>query len=376
MHIDDFSLRIIYNSRVEPTVEAEVNGVRAAAPSGASTGTHEALCFVPDDLERIETTLQDRLTGESLSQDEFDAALEDVDGTDNFAEIGAVAIASSLAFWKAQERALGDRFPYPAGNLVGGGEHGGNTSIQEFLVIPAGASSIPEAMDILSQVYHEFHDRYSRRITGINDEGAYITDFNDEETLDAVTEVAEDHGAQVGIDAAASEFYDRGEYRYGAMGQEFSPDEQLKFMEKLVERFDLAYVEDPFDEEDFERLAQLTDRVNDALVVGDDVFVTDAERLQRGAGIGAGNSLIVKPNQAGTVSRTRETVEAAQDNGYVPVVSHRSGETCDATISDLALAWNAPLLKAGIAGIRTAKNNQLLRRWDERGGTMAQVEAL
>ncbi|MDY6766111.1 MAG: enolase C-terminal domain-like protein [Candidatus Nanohaloarchaea archaeon] len=376
MHIDDFSLRIIYNSRVEPTVEATVNGVRAAAPSGASTGTHEALCFVPDNLAGIEQELQERLVGDSLSQAGFDAALEDVDGTDNFAEIGAVAIASSLAFWKANEPELGDTFPYPAGNLVGGGEHGGNTAIQEFLVIPSTASSVPEAMETLSNIYHAFGDRYSRRITGINDEGAYITGLNDEETLEAVVEVAEEHGASVGIDAAASEFYEDGSYEYGAMGREFSPDEQLKFMEKLVERFDLAYVEDPFDEEDFERLAQLTDRVSDALVVGDDVFVTDSERLQRGAGIGAGNALIVKPNQAGTVSRAADTVETAQQHGYVPAVSHRSGETCDATIADLALAWGAPLLKAGIAGIRTAKNNQLLRRWDDAEGEMAQVDAL
>ncbi|MDY6770254.1 MAG: enolase C-terminal domain-like protein [Candidatus Nanohaloarchaea archaeon] len=373
MRVDSFSLRIIYNSRVEPTVEAAVNGCRAAAPSGASTGTHEALCFVPDDLERIEEALQERLAGEDLSQAEFDDVLEEIDGTDNFADIGAVAIAASLAFWKAAERDTGDAFPYPAGNLVGGGEHGGNTSIQEFLVIPAGAGSAPEAMEILSNIYHEFGERHQRRITGINDEGAYITGFNDEETLDAVVEVAEEHGARVGIDAAASEFYNGEVYEYGAMGQELSPQQQVTFMEKLVERFDLAYVEDPLDEEDFDRLADLTERVDDALVVGDDVFVTDAERLQRGIDLDAGNAIIVKPNQAGTVSRTRDTFELAQANGYAPVVSHRSGETCDPAIADLALAWGAPLLKAGIAGIRTAKNNQLLRRWDEQPGEMADL---
>lgn len=373
MDIDSFSLRIIYNSRVEPTLEAVVNGHTAAAPSGASTGTHEALCFVPDDVDAVESAIRDELVGAELAQDAVDTALEQVDGTDNFAEIGAAAIATSLAAWKAGAADRGDTFPYPAGNLVGGGEHGGNTSIQEFLVLPLDASSIPDAMEALSTIYHEFGEQYSRRITGINDEGAYITDMNDEKTLEAVTAVAEDHGAAAGIDAASSEFYEQGEYRYGAMGQELEPDQQLKFMAELADRFDLVYVEDPFDEEDFDRLAELTDRVHDTLIVGDDVFVTDAERLQRGVDIGAGNAIIVKPNQAGTVSRTHKTFKLAADNGYAPVISHRSGETCDPAIADLALAWEAPLMKAGISGIRTAKNNQLLRRWSESPGSMADL---
>ncbi len=375
MRIDSFSLRTIYNSRVEPTLEAVVNGHSAAAPSGASTGTHEALCFVPDDIQAVEEALREELVGSDLDQTGVDTVLEQVDGTDNFAEIGAAAIATSLAAWKAGAAERGTSFPYPAGNLVGGGEHGGNTSIQEFLVLPLDAASIPDAMEALSTIYSEFQERHGRRITGINDEGAYITGMNDEETLEAVTAVAEDHGAAVGIDAAASEFYDEGadEYRYGAMGQELAPDQQLKFMEKIVERFDLVYVEDPFDEEEFDRLAELTDRVSDTLIVGDDVFVTDAERLQRGVDIGAGNAIIVKPNQAGTVTRTRETFELASGNGYAPVISHRSGETCDPAIADLALELGAPLLKAGISGIRTAKNNQLLLRWDEQPGDMADL---
>lgn len=376
MEIQSFSLRTIYNSRVEETVEAEINGYRAAAPSGASTGTHEALCFVPDNLDEVQESIREAVVGREVSQEEFDVVLEELDGTGNFAEIGAVAIAASLAFWKASDRENGNRFPYPAGNLVGGGEHGGNTSIQEFLVIPTAASTVPEAMEILSSIYHEFGERHSRRITGINDEGAYITKMNDEKTLEAVKEVAEEHGASVGIDAAASEFYEDGAYRYGAMGREMEPDQQLKFMEKLVERFDLVYVEDSFDEEDFDRLAELTERVHKTLVVGDDVFVTDAERLQRGAALDAGNALIVKPNQAGTVSRTRETLDVARQSGYVPVISHRSGETTDPAISDLALEEAAPLIKAGIAGIRTAKNNQLLRRWDREPGEMADISVL
>ncbi|MDY6774185.1 MAG: enolase C-terminal domain-like protein, partial [Candidatus Nanohaloarchaea archaeon] len=327
-------------------------------------------------LDGIEQGLREEIEGRDLGQEEFDSVLEQVDGTGNFSEIGAVAIAASLAFRKAAGFSTGDSFPFPAGNLVGGGAHGGNTSIQEFLVLPLEADTAPEAMETLAEVYHEFGDRYSRRITGINDEGAYITKMEDEETLKAVKKVTEEHGAEVGVDIAASEFYEDGKYQYSSMGHEFDPDEQLKFVERLVDKFELVYVEDPFDEEEFDRLAELTDRLQDTLVVGDDVFVTQEERLQRGIELGSGNSIIVKPNQAGTVTRTRETFDLAEDNGYVPVISHRSGETCDPAIADLALEWGAPLLKAGIGDIRTAKNNQLLRRWDREGGRMAELETL
>lgn len=373
MQIDELSLRVIYNSRVQPTVEAVVNGARAAAPSGASTGTHEALCFVPDDLAAVEERLRAELVGADLSQDEFDAALRDMDGTDNFAELGAASIASSFAFAKARGIERGDVFPYPAGNLVGGGAHGGNTSIQEFLVIPTGAETIPEAMRQLADMYAAFREQHARQIQGVNDEGAYVTRMDDEETLKAVKAIADEYGARVGIDAAASEFYEDNTYNYGSIGRNLTPDEQVRFMRRLVDRFDLAYVEDPFDEEDMERLADLNEKTTETLIVGDDVFVTQRERLEQGVAIGAGNSLIVKPNQVGTVTGARETLTYAQENGYTSVVSHRSGETCDPVIADLALAWGAPLLKAGISGIRTAKNNQLLRQWDAAGGEMADL---
>lgn len=375
MRVESFSLRTIYNSRVHPTVEAEVNGHRAAAPSGASTGTYEAHCFVPDDISSAEADVGEAVVGEVLDQEGLDAALRAVDGTDSFADIGAAAIATSFAFAKADGIDTGDTFPYPIGNLVGGGAHGGNTSIQEFLVIPVAAESVPAAMKTLADIYTDFKDRHARRITGINDEGAYVTGMGDEETLKAVKEVADEHEARVGVDMAATEFYDddAGTYHYEAMGHDLSPDDQVRFVRRLIDRFDLAYVEDPLDESDFERLATLTGETSDTLVVGDDVFVTQQERLERGIAIDAGNSIIVKPNQVGTVTGARETLELAQENGYTPVISHRSGETCDPIIADLALAWNAPLIKAGIAGIRTAKNNQLLRRWDRSPGEMAEL---
>lgn len=376
MHIDSFTLRTIYDSRVNPTVEAEINGVTAAAPAGASTGTHEAACFVPEPLSEIRQEIATSVAEQDLSQAEYDTLLREIDGTDNFSNLGAVAIASSLAFAKAHGFDYGDTFPYPAGNLVGGGAHGGNTTIQEFLVIPTEADSIPDAMRVLSEAYHEFKEKHKQRIKGINDEGAYVTNMSDEETLDAVKKVADEVSAAVGIDAAATEYYNPTDekYEYGGMNMTLNPQQQIKFMETLIDRYGLVYVEDPLHEDDVEGFAELTERT-DTLVVGDDVFVTQQDRLQHGIDIDAGNGIIIKPNQVGTVTATKNTFDLARKNNYTPVVSHRSGETCDPVIADLSVAWGAPLIKAGIAGIRTTKNNQLLRLWDRNEGRMAELPA-
>ncbi len=379
MQVESVSLRTIYTSRVNLTVEAEINGTTAAAPSGASTGTHEAHCFVPDNLADVEQQVRDAVQGKDLTQEQFDNSLQDIDGTDTFANIGAAAIASSLAFQKAtgfsHDSQGTPQFPYPVGNLVGGGAHGGTTQIQEFLVIPTNADTVPEAMKLLSNAYHEFKDRYKQRIRGVNDEGAYITDFTDEETLDVVKTVADEYSMRVGIDAAATEYYnqDTEQYAYPGMDMALTANQQIKFMETLIDRYDLLYVEDPLDEEDYEGFAELTSHVEDTLIVGDDLFVTQRDRLQHGIDLDAGNGIIIKPNQAGTVTATKNTLELAKENGYTPIVSHRSGETCDPVIADLAVAWNAPFIKAGIAGIRTAKNNQLLRLWDRHGGEMSEI---
>lgn len=377
MILQSFSLRTIYTSRVNPTVEAEINGVIAAAPSGASTGTHEAACFVPDDLDKVEQQIRDMVDDQDLTQEQFDGILQDVDGTDNFSSMGAAAIASSLAFRKARGFDHDDAtFPYPVGNLVGGGAHGGSTQIQEFLVIPTNADSVPDAMELLSDAYHEFKDRYKQRIRGVNDEGAYVTDLTDEETLDVVKTVADEYGMRVGIDAAATEYYnqEKEQYTYPEMGMALTTNQQVKFVETLVDRFGLLYVEDPLHEDEYEGFADLTSRVDDTLIVGDDLFVTQQDRLQHGIDLDAGNSLIVKPNQAGTITATTETLALARNHDYTPIVSHRSGETCDPVIADLAVAWNAPFIKSGISGIRTAKNNQLLRLWSRYGGEMAERE--
>jgi len=364
MKIDSIKLRKILDSRANYTVEAEINGFSSKAPSGASKGTHEAKCFVSDDLEGVEEELR-QLEGKVLDQKEFDDILRDIDGTDDFSRIGAVGIACSLAFKQASGFDHGKEFPLPLSNVIGGGEHGGNTSIQEFLVLPVEAESFPEAIETNKKIYNELKEKHKRKIKGMNDEGALITSMNDEQTLRALKEITDKHGARIGLDVAASEFFEDGMYEMSSMGLSHGPEEHLKFVQKLIDVFDLVYVEDAFDQEDFRMHAKLTSDNPDVLICGDDLFTTKKERLQEGIDNGACNSLIVKPNQIGTLSDTLETVKLAKENDYTPVISHRSGETTDSSISDLSLEWQCPIIKAGIADIRIAKLNRLLKLWDE-----------
>lgn len=366
MKIKSLRLREIIDSRTKPTVEAEINGNYGKAPSGASTGRHEAEAFVPEHLDATQELLQ-KVEGRDLTQEEFDEQLRELDGTEKFSKIGSAAVASSFAFKNADGFHQKSKFPLPLSNVIGGGEHGGNTAIQEFLVLPVNASSFPEAIQTNTAIYQELKERYSQKVMGMNDEGALITSMDDEQTLKALKKVADKHDARIGLDIAASEFYDekKEEYNLSSMREKFNPEQQLDFVQKLIDRFDLAYVEDPFHEDDFRMHAKLTSQNPEVMITGDDLFVTQKERLQEGIDNRAGNALIVKPNQVGTVTDARETVELAKENDYTPVISHRSGETCDSTISDLALEWQCPVIKAGISDIRIAKLNKLLRHWDK-----------
>ena len=364
MKIESLKLREIIDSRTNPTVEAEINGALGRAPAGASTGRHEAEAFVPEHLDAAEKKME-KLIGRDLSQEEFDEELREIDDTEKFEQLGSAAIAASFAFKNASGFEHSNNFPLPLSNVIGGGEHGGNTSIQEFLVLPVNASSFREAVKTNTKIYRELQERYSMKIQGMNDEGALITSMNDEQTLKALKKVADKYDARIGLDMAASEYYENGEYKIRSMHQSLEGDRYLDFVQKLIDEFDLIYVEDPFHEDDFHYHAKLASKNPEVMVCGDDLFVTQKERLQEGVENRAANSLIVKPNQVGTVTDAKETVELAKENDYTPVISHRSGETCDATISDLALEWEIPIIKAGIADIRVAKLNQLIRLWDK-----------
>jgi len=364
MKIDSLELREIIDSRTKTTVEAEINGNCGKAPSGASTGEHEAKCFVPENLKDTEDLIKN-LEGKDLTQEEFDKQIKQLDDTEDFSRIGAAGIASSFAFKQASGLKHSKKFPLPLSNVIGGGEHGGNTSIQEFLVLPVNAQGFPEALKTNTAIYQELKEKYPRKIQGMNDEGALITTMNDEQTLKALKKIADKHDARIGLDVAASEFYEDGEYKVSSIRENLSPEDMLDFIQKLIDRFELVYVEDPFDQNDFRMHAKLTKKNPEVMICGDDLFTTDKERLQEGIENGACNSLIIKPNQIGTVTDAKKTVELAKSQDYTPVISHRSGETCDSTISDLALEWETPIIKAGIADIRIAKLNRLIRLWDQ-----------
>ena len=392
--IRSVSLRRVLDSRGSSTVEADVltesGGFgRAAAPSGASTGEYEAIELPTG--EAIAAARQHavpRLIDEvhAGNQREVDAALRGADGTDDFSNIGAnSAVAISMAAAKAGADVLGaplyqhlggtfrgDNFPIPLGNVLGGGEHAKEaTHIQEFLAVPVGAPSVSEAVFANAAVHDRIGDVLDERgvPAGKGDEGAWAPPVDDttafEIVAQAVDDVADDVGFEIGIglDVAASELYDADAevYRYGDV--ERTPAEQVDYMADLVDEYDLAYVEDPVEENDFGGFADLTDRVGDRTVLcGDDLFVTNVDRLQQGIDAGAGTAILVKPNQIGTLSDAVDAVELATRNGLDAVVSHRSGETEDTTIAHLAVATGAPYIKTGaVGGERTAKLNELIR---------------
>jgi enolase len=392
--VTEVRLRRILDSRGNPTVEAEVHTEsggfgRGAAPSGASTGEYEAIERPAGEaVARARELAVPRLEGQVYAGDQrgVDAALRAADGTEDFSEIGAnSAVAISMAAARAGADVLGaplyqhlggafrgNEFPTPLGNVVGGGEHAADaTDIQEFLAAPVGAPSVTEAVFANARVHGEVHDVLAGRgiAAGKGDEGAWAPSVEDaaafEIVEEAVDRVEDEVGFEVGIglDVAASELFDPDRAVYEYADTERTPAEQIDYVAGLVDEYDLVYVEDPLDEDDFDGFAELTDRVGErTLVCGDDLFVTNVERLERGIDRGAGNSILVKPNQIGTLSDAFDAVELAVEHGYAPVISHRSGETTDDTIAHLAVATAAPFLKTGaVGGERTAKLNELIR---------------
>jgi enolase len=390
--IRDVRLRRVLDSRGEPTVEADVHTDRegfgrAAAPSGASTGEHEAVELPPKRaIARARERALPRLEGEVYAGDQrsVDRALHAADGTENFSEIGAnSAVAISMAAAKAAADVLGaplfqhlggafrgEQLPTPLGNVIGGGEHAADaTDIQEFLAVPTGAPSAADAVFANAAVHREVGDVLADRglHPGRGDEGAWAPSIDDREALEvlatATDRVTEEVGfaVEMGLDVAASELYADDAYEY--TNQVRLRAEQIDHVESLVEEYDLVYVEDPLDEDDVDGYAELTDRVGDRTTIcGDDLFVTDDDRLREGVAAGAANAVLVKPNQAGTLTDAVDCVDAAHEAGYAPVVSHRSGETEDATIAHLAAAVGAPMIKTGtVGGERTAKLNELIR---------------
>lgn len=394
--IETVRLRAVLDSRGNKTVEADVltesGGFgRAAAPSGASTGEYEAIELpVNEAIAAAREHAVPRLEGRVYAGDqrEVDDTLAAADGTEDFSEIGAnSAVAISMAAAKAGADVLGaplyqhlggafrgDNFPIPLGNVVGGGEHAQEaTAIQEFLSAPVGAPSVKDAVFANAQVHAVIGDLLEEQGTPAakGDEGAWAPAISDAEAFEIVSEavetVSDDVGFEIkfGLDMAAAETFEDGEYVYG--DETRSTEEQIEYVAGLVDDYDLAYVEDPLDEDAYEAFADLTDRVGDqTLICGDDLFVTNVARLEEGIDEGSANSILIKPNQIGTLSDAFDAIELATRNGYETIVSHRSGETEDTTIAHLAVATDAPFIKTGtVQGERTAKLNELIRIADE-----------
>ncbi len=407
--IVDVHAREVLDSRGNPTVECEVrlaSGAfgRAMVPSGASTGEHEAIELRDGDagrfggkgVTRAVANIEEQIAPEIINLDASEQALIDhvmleIDGTPNKASLGANAIlAVSLAVARAAAddhalplyRYLGGvgalTLPVPQMNIINGGAHADNNlDIQEFMIIPAGFDSFAEALRGGVETFHALKKllKSKGKVTNVGDEGGFAPSLDSgEETLSIVLEAIEKAGYEpgkqifLGLDAAASEFYDKdkGVYRYG--GKDVNAAGMINMYAQWVDKYPLVSIEDGLAEDDWDGWVDLTKKLGSKLqLVGDDIFVTNTERLKRGIDRGVSNSILIKVNQIGTLTETLDAVRTAQHAGFTTVISHRSGETEDAFIADLAVATNAGQIKTGSASRsdRIAKYNQLLRIADE-----------
>jgi enolase len=396
--IEDLMARKLFNSRGDETLEIDVlttDGFgRSSAPAGASKGKAEVISYprggVDEALTKVEELIAPELIGmDAEEQKEIDTLLHEIDGTENFRNIGGNTVfAISLANAEAAATSYGiplfqhlggyltSELPYPLGNVLGGGKHvlGKTTDIQEYLVIPFKASSFAEAAKANILVHHKVGIALRKKdknfTGGRGDEGAWAPRIKNEEALKIVAEACEEASEELGIecraglDVAASSLWRQKEhtYVYTSEGTKRDSGEQLDFMLHLIEDYNLAYVEDAFHEEDYESFAELAKKVERCLICGDDLFVTNRERLIRGIKMCAANSIIIKTNQVGTLTDAWETTRLAKRARYVPVMSHRSGETTDTHISHLAVAFSCPIIKTGVLhGERVAKINELIR---------------
>ena len=405
--------REIIDSRGNQTVEAEVylaDGTvgRGAAPSGASTGEFEALELRDGNKDRfggkgvskavgnINTTINEALKGIDASDIyAVDGAMLAADGTKDKSNLGANAIlAVSIAAVRAAATALqiplyrllggvnGNRLPVPMMNILNGGAHAANTvDVQEFMIMPAGAPSFKEGLRWCTEVFHALAALLKERglATSVGDEGGFAPDLgSDEEAIECILEAVEKAGYKPGedfvlaMDAASSEWKSatKGEYLLPKSGRKFTSAELIEHWKQLCEKYPIYSIEDGLDEEDWEGWQQLTKELGDTVqLVGDDLFVTNTERLSKGIKLGCGNSILIKLNQIGSVSETLEAIKMAHNAGYTAVTSHRSGETEDTTIADLAVALNTCQIKTGAPSRseRVAKYNQLLRIEEQLG---------
>ncbi|MCJ7718472.1 phosphopyruvate hydratase [Candidatus Bathyarchaeota archaeon] len=396
--IEDVIPRKVFNSRGEETIEIDVittSGFgRASAPEGKSRGKAEAVYYpqggVDQAVKKVEELVAPEIVGLNANfQEEIDRTLHEIDGSKDFKVIGGnTAFAISLAVAEAAANSydsllfqylggqMAHELPYPLGNAISGGQHtqGKTPDIQEFLVLSHGAGSFLEAATANAQVHRKIGDILGKKDKlfngGKSDEGAWIANIENLEALEVLADACEEVGSDLGfecglgIDVAASYLWNGKErkYVYKRERKKRNSGEQLDFLLELIKKYHLLYVEDPFHEEDFDSFAELTKKTKDCLICGDDLFTTNNERLSHGIKKSAANAIIIKVNQIGTLTDASETVEMAKANGYLPIIAHRSGDTCDWHIAQLAVALRCPIIKTGIVeGARIAKINELIR---------------
>lgn len=403
--------REVLDSRGNPTVEAEVvtssSTGRASVPSGASKGEHEALELRDGDKKRfhgkgvlravsnVQRVIGPGVKGlEAKNQRKIDLTMIRLDGTPNKQRLGANAVlAVSMAAARAAANSRGISLyaqlhpaktytlPVPMMNVINGGEHAGNDlGVQEFLIEPVGASSCAEAIRMGSEVYHSLKEllvsRHGRSAINVGDEGGFAPPFRrTREALEIIADAVKASGygeeeVRLGIDAAASTFYDKGSKTYSLDGKTMTPDALEDFYAEIQDEYGLLTIEDPFDEEAFESFASVTKRIGRrARVIGDDIYVTNVRRIKMGIRAKATNAVLIKLNQIGTVSETEDAIKMTGQEGWSAVISHRSGETEDPFIAHLSTAFGSDFVKAGAParGERVAKYNELLRIQEELG---------
>lgn len=412
-YIEDIFARQIIDSRGNPTIEVDCyleSGAygRASVPSGASTGMYEAVELRDDDkdvymgkgvlkaVENVNEIIAPELIGMSpFEQVAIDNIMIELDGTENKAKLGANAILGvSLAVCKAAANELGmplyqyiggvnsKVLPVPMMNIVNGGSHSdAPIAFQEFMILPAGAETFSEALRWGSEVFHHLKRILKERnlSTAVGDEGGFAPNFDGvEDGVETILKAIKDAGYEpgkdifLGFDCAASEFYENGVYDYtifeGETGKKRTSEEQAEYIAELCEKYPIISVEDGMDENDWEGWKHLTEKLGGKVqLVGDDLFVTNTKKLEKGINEGVANSILIKVNQIGTLTETLNAIEMAKQAGYTAVISHRSGETEDTTIADLAVATNAGFIKTGAPARseRIAKYNELLRIEDE-----------
>ncbi len=360
MKVDCIGLRKIFNSRGEETMETTIfSGDKigvGSAPSGASTGSKEAKLLSLDEGIKNFNKIKNKFVGE-FSQEEFDLLL-----MNNLKNIGSnLTTALSFAFFNLTKedylKEVSGEFPIPLGNVIGGGVHHGKTDIQEILLLPSKAKNIFEAIETNFKIWSKIREKYKSEYLGVNDEGALVMNFGNEEALEKVSEIAKEYNVKLGIDLAASELFSKGKYNY--KNKKLRKEEQIDLIANWIKDYKLYFVEDPFEENDFFGFKELTKKFkNKCLICGDDLFATQVKRLNSELA----NSVIIKPNQVGTVTGALNCIEKAKKLGMAPVLSHRSGETCDSTISYLSLLTK--IAKFGISQIRIAKLNEFIRLWE------------